>query len=55
MASSNFRKTASMSCGEASLNDADPALIQADTIMKPPEEKVDPQFTRIKYMGEGSD
>ena len=51
MASSNFRKTASMSCDEASLNDADPAPIQADTVLQPPEEEVDPQFTRIKYMG----
>ena len=48
MASSNFRKTASMSCGEA---DAYPAPIQADTVIQPPEEEVDPQFTRIKYMG----
>jgi hypothetical protein len=48
MASSNFRKTASMSCGEA---DAYPAPIQADTVIQPPEEEVDPQFTGIKYMG----
>ena len=51
MASSNFRKTASMSCDEASLSDADPAPIQANTVIQPPEEEVDPQFTRIKYMG----
>ena len=33
MASSNLQKTAAMSCGEASLNDGDPALIQADTVI----------------------